>query len=505
MSRVDVLVIGGGLAGLNAALIAAGHGSVAVVSKTPLDGTNTNQAQGGIAAAVGADDDPERHAADTIRAGAGLCDPDAVRILAREGPAAVRRLIELGVEFDRAADGGIALGREGAHSVDRVLHAGGDRTGVHIQSALAASAAEAGLDLRIGARVRELIIDAGRCAGAVIEDAAGKASAIEAHATILATGGAGALYRHTTNPPGATADGLGLALRAGAVVRDIEFVQFHPTALVAGDGSAFLVSEALRGEGAILLDAGGNRFMPGFHADAELAPRSVVANAISETMRRDGSDRVWLDISHRGAEFIRQRFPGVHAGCLERGHDLAAGPVPIAPAAHYHMGGVATDLDGRSSIAGLWACGETAATGAHGANRVASNSLLEAAVFSARAVRDAALETPRAAEFEGAAEPVARSVSAAAPSWEALRSAMSSGAGLVRDADGLAAAAAEIDAWQIEANAAQRETHPPTLAARAIISAALAREESRGAHVRSDFPAEDAGQARSRFWRMAVE
>ena len=504
MARCDVIVIGGGLAGLNAALIAAEHGSVAVISKTPLDGTNTSRAQGGIAAAVGADDDPERHAADTIRAGAGLCDPAAVGVLTREGPGAVRRLIELGVGFDRGGDGRVALGREGAHSVDRVLHAGGDRTGLHVQSALAARAEEAGLDLRIGARARELIIDGGRCVGAVVEDADGNAAAIEARAVILATGGAGALYRHTTNPPGATADGLGLALRAGAIVRDVEFVQFHPTALVAADGSAFLVSEALRGEGAILRNAAGDRFMAGIHPDAELAPRSVVANAIVETMRRDGTDRVWLDISHRGADFIRERFPGVHAGCLERGRDLAAGPVPVAPAAHYHMGGVAADLEGRTSVPGLYACGESAATGAHGANRVASNSLLEAAVFSAHAAR-AALERPRPAEFGTAPEPLAIPASAAAPSWDALRAAMSAGAGLVRSAEGLAAAASKLDACSSIASGAHAETRLAALAARAIIAAALAREETRGAHVRSDFPAPDSRQASSRFRRMAIE
>ena len=505
MDSVDVLVIGGGLAGLNAALIAAERGSTAVISKTPLEGTNTNRAQGGIAAAIGAGDDPRHHADDTIRAGDGLCDPAAVRALAGEGPAAVQRLLQIGVRFDRDADGRLALGREGAHSADRILHAGGDRTGIHVQSALARRAEDAGLDLRIGACARELIIDAGRCVGAVVEDAAGKSGAIEARAVILAAGGAGALYRHTTNPPGATADGLGLALRAGAIVRDVEFVQFHPTALVAGDGSAFLVSEALRGEGAILLDADGNRFMVDAHPDAELAPRSTVARAISETMHRDGAGHVRLDISHRGADFIRRRFPGVRAGCLERGFDIAAGPVPVAPAAHYHMGGVATDLHGRTGIAGLFACGEAAATGAHGANRVASNSLLEAAVFSARAARAAISEPARNAGFAAEPEPIRAPGAGAAPSWDALRGILGAGAGLVRDADGLAAARNAVDEWLAAPADAGNGTRNAALAARAIIGAALARRETRGAHLRSDFPDADPGQARSRFWRMIVE
>lgn len=500
--RFDFLIIGSGLAGLNAALLAREHGSVCVLSKAAISETNTNRAQGGIAAAMAAGDDPQRHAEDTIRAGAGLCDERAVRTLTEEGPEAVRRLIALGVEFDRAADGEPALAREGAHSQPRVLHAGGDRTGLHIQAALERCVEREEIDLREHWMAVELAIEAGRCVGAVALDPEGRQRTISADAVLLATGGAGALYAHTTNPPTAAADGLGLALRAGAVVRDLEFVQFHPTALADGDGPAFLVSEALRGEGALLLDQGGQRFVADAHPDAELAPRSVVAQAISEAMRRDDAPHVWLDISHRPADFLRERFPGVYAGCLARGHDLTAGPIPVAPAAHYHMGGVWTDLDGRTTVPGLFAAGEAATTGAHGANRVASNSLLEAAVFSARAIR-AAVRGPREAPptLPEAVEPLPVAAACAAPSMQELRRVVPAGAGMVRSADGLSEALERMRAW----SGADAPLSLASSAAQAIAHAALARAESRGAHLRADYPDADRTWRRRLAWRIERE
>ena len=509
IEHVNFLIIGTGLAGLNAALLAREHGSVCLVSKGPVSETNTNRAQGGIAAAVAATDDPQRHAADTIRAGDGLCDEPAVQILTAEGPAAVRRLIDLGVDFDRAPNGDVALAQEGAHSQPRVLHAGGDRTGLHIQRALERCVERGDIDLREAHAAVELALEAGRCVGAVIAGPTGKHTTITADATILATGGAGALYTNTTNSAVATADGLGLALRAGAVVRDLEFVQFHPTALVSADGPAFLVSEALRGEGAVLLDAAGNRFLAAIHPDAELAPRSVVARAISESMRRDDAPNVWLDISHQPADFLRTRFPGVYQGCLERGHDLTAGPIPVAPAAHYHMGGVWTDLHGRTTIPGLFAAGEVATTGAHGANRVASNSLLEAAVFSARAINAATSRTaghaPTPAE---PVEPLPISSVGAAPSLAQLQQTVTNGAGIARHADELTAALRQLEAWSANTNAST----PPdsmlqlaTTAAHAIVHAALARTETRGSHLRLDHPRTDPAWRRRLAWRIVRE
>ncbi len=500
--RFDFLIIGSGLAGLNAALLAREHGSVCLLSKAAISETNTNRAQGGIAAAMAAGDNPQRHAQDTIRAGAELCDERAVRTLTEEGPDAVRRLIALGVEFDRAADGQPALAREGAHSQPRVLHAGGDRTGLHIQAALERCVARAEIDLREHWTAVELTLEAGRCVGAVAQDSEGQPRTITADAVLLATGGVGALYAHTTNPPTAAADGLGLALRAGAVARDLEFVQFHPTALADGDGPAFLVSEALRGEGALLLDQDGRRFAADAHPDAELAPRSVVAQAISEAMRCDDAPHVWLDISHRPADFLRERFPGVYAGCLARGHDLTTGPIPVAPAAHYHMGGVWTDLDGRTTIPGLFAAGEAATTGAHGANRVASNSLLEAAVFSARAIR-AAVRGPRedAPAPPETIEPLPIAASCAAPSIQDLRRAVSAGAGIVRSADRLSAALDQMRAW----SGASAPLALASTAAQAIAHAALARAESRGAHTRADHPQTEAAWRRRLAWRIERE
>ena len=507
--QADFLIIGTGLAGLNAALLAQQHGSVCLLSKGPTSQTNTERAQGGIAAAIAAGDDPQQHAADTIRAGAGLCDERTVQTLAQEGPSAVRRLIELGVEFDRRPDGGLALAREGAHSQPRVLHAGGDRTGLHIQRALERCIERGRIDLRQRCTAVELILEAGRCRGAAAVDQHGRLHTISAAATILASGGIGALYTNTTNPAGATADGLGLALRAGAVVRDLEFVQFHPTALAAAGGPAFLVSEALRGEGALLLDRSGRRFAADAHPDAELAPRSVVARAISETMRRDGAPHVWLDISHRPADFLRKRFPGVYAGCLERGHDLTAGPIPVAPAAHYHMGGVWTDLDGRTSIPGLFAAGEVAATAAHGANRAASNSLLEAAVFSARAVgaaaRRPAADAPTPPE---PAAPLPIPAASAAPSLADLQQAVSAAAGIARSADQLSAGIERLRSWSAAANGAAQAG--PTLplaagAAHAILLAAHARTETRGSHLRLDHPDTDPAWRRHLAWRIVRE
>lgn len=500
--RFDFLIIGSGLAGLNAALLAREHGSVCVLSKAAISETNTNRAQGGIAAAMAAGDDPQRHAEDTIRAGAELCDERAVRTLTEEGPNAVRRLIALGVEFDRAADGEPALAREGAHSQPRVLHAGGDRTGLHIQSALERCAERAEIDLREHWTAVELAIEAGRCVGAVALDPEGRTRTISADAVLLASGGVGALYAHTTNPPTAAADGLGLALRAGAVVRDLEFVQFHPTALADGDGPAFLVSEALRGEGALLLDQSGRRFAADAHPDAELAPRSVVAQAISEAMRRNDAPHVWLDISHRPADFLRERFPGVYAGCLARGHDLTSGPIPVAPAAHYHMGGVWTDLDGRTTVPGLFAAGEAATAGAHGANRVASNSLLEAAVFSAQAIR-AAVRAPREAAPAPpeSVEPLPIAASCAAPSMQELRRVVSAGVGIVRSADGLSAALERMRAW----SGADAPLALASSAAQAIAHAALTRAESRGAHLRADCPDADPAWQQRLAWRIERE
>ena len=496
-----VLVIGSGLAGTNAALFASEFADVTLLAKSDLSQTNTQRAQGGIAAAVDALDDPETHAADTIRAGAGLCDPGVVQTLTTDGLEAIQRLAALGVQFDRDGDGRLALATEGAHSTPRVLHAGGDQTGMHIQSALVDRLAESEVDVRSGLTVTELAIDAGRCVGAVTSER----HTLSADAVVLATGGAGALYRTTTNPSNATGDGVALAFRAGAVVRDLEFVQFHPTALVS-EGSAFLVSEALRGDGAVLLDRNGDRFMAQIHPDAELAPRSVVAQAISEIMRRDVTDHVLLDISHRDPDYLHERFPGVYRGALARGVDLTAGPIPVAPAAHYHMGGVYTDRDGRTTVPGLLAAGECASTGAHGANRVASNSLLEAAVFSTRAVT--ALR--RGTYLSGATHPPETALTppmaldAVAPNWHILQTTMNDFVGITRAADDLSAALQRFDAWSSE-SCVDPSLPLATLTARLIAEAALTRTETRGAHLRLDFPSSDSSWARHCAWRLARE
>ena len=388
----DVAIIGGGIAGLSVALRLPEHMRIALFTKGQLGESNTRYAQGGLAVALGADDDPELHFQDTIAAGAGLCDEEAVRILVEEAPAAVRWLIEMGVEFDRAQPGsdshatpdGLLLGREGAHCRWRVLHAGGDATGAEIERALlAALRMRSSINVFEETFVSELLLHEGQCTGVQAVDRNGRQISLEAKAIILANGGAGNLWLHTSNPTGATADGVALAWKVGAAVSDLEFMQFHPTVLVA-NGNSHLISEAVRGEGAYLRNHAGERFMPRYSEQEELAPRDVVARAILNEMQHEGTDHQYLDLSHLPAEKVYARFPTISAICHEQGLDMATDLLPIAPAAHYCMGGVLVDSYGRTTIPGLYAVGEVSCTGVHGANRLASNSLLEGLVYGIR-------------------------------------------------------------------------------------------------------------------------
>jgi len=388
----DVAIVGGGIAGLSVALRLPGYLRVALFTKGQLGESNTRYAQGGLTVALGADDSPELHFQDTLAAGAGLCDATAVRILTEEAPAAVRWLISMGVQFDRVQPGsdahatqdGLLLGREAAHSRWRVLHAGGDATGAEIERALMTAVRKrSSIVLYEETYVRSLSVEKGVCTGLEAVHRNGQAITIEAGATILANGGAGGLWLHTSNPAGATADGIALAWRAGAALTDLEFMQFHPTVLVV-DGGSHLVSEAVRGEGAYLRNHAGERFMPRYHAMGELAPRDVVARSILSEMLSEGTDCQYLDLRHLPAEHMHERFPTISAICRGYGLDLASDLLPIAPAAHYCMGGVMTDTFGRTTLEGLYAVGEVACTGVHGANRLASNSLLEGLVFGLR-------------------------------------------------------------------------------------------------------------------------
>ena len=400
--RTEVLVVGSGIAGLTAALTAAERSDVLLVTKGELAEGATCRAQGGIAGAVGPGDSPAAHARDTLAAGAGLGDAEAVRVLCTQGPAAIAELLARGVVFDRAEDGSCALGLEGAHDRPRILHAGGDATGRAIEDALiraararAAEGARGGLTLLEHTALVDLQVAQGQVVGAELLAADGARVRVRARSTVLATGGAGQLFAHTTNPAVATGDGLAAAWRAGAALEDLEFFQFHPTALaVKVPHASFLVSEAVRGEGALLRDAQGRRFLPALDPRGELAPRDVVARAIAHVMAAQGGRPVLLDATAIGAERLRRRFPTIDAAVRAAGIDWGREPVPVTPAAHYWMGGIRTDLDGRTTLPGLHAAGECARTGVHGANRLASNSLLEGAVFGARAGAAAATSTP---------------------------------------------------------------------------------------------------------------
>ena len=499
----DVLVVGSGVAGLTAALHLRELGlHVTVVTKVNIDDGSTRWAQGGIAAVLDPLDTPAAHANDTEIAGVGLCDPAAVRVLVEEGPTRVRELMRLGAEFDRNADGSLMLTREGGHRADRIVHAGGDATGAEVQRALhEAVRRDPWIRLVEHALVLDLLRSAdGRACGLTLhvlgegsEDGVG---AILARAVVLATGGMGQVYASTTNPAVSTGDGVALALRAGAVVTDVEFVQFHPTSFVSASVTSVqrpLISEALRGEGAHLVDEAGKRFMVGQHELAELAPRDVVAKGIHRVLRATGADHVYLDARHLGGEFLEQRFPTIMASTRAAGVDPATELIPVAPAAHYASGGVRTDLRGRTSIPGLYACGEVACTGVHGANRLASNSLLEGLVFAKRIADDIARDLPPQAD------PVAPAAGAGwvvAPAVRAeLQRAMTRGAGVLRSADSLAATAKELSRLAEQRatprNAAWEATNLLTVAS-ALVASAQTRRETRGCHWREDHPfAED--------------
>jgi len=486
-----VIVVGSGIAGLVTAYLASKQHDVVLVTKAELAESNTKYAQGGIAAVLSPEDSVESHIADTIAAGAGLCDPAAVAVLCSEGPQRVRDLIALGVEFDRVAGPGspLAQGHEAAHSARRILHAGGDATGLAIEVALLRAVRALAIEVHEHTFVRDLIVEDGRVVGIDALGPDGLTRQLRGDAVVLATGGAGQLYPHTTNPAVATGDGIAAAMRAGAAVADLEFYQFHPTAL-AVPGTP-LVSEAVRGEGAVLLDAHGRRFMTHVHPDAELAPRDVVARGIARAMARQGGRPVLLDATGLGKERLATRFPGITATTAAHGFDWSREPVPVTPAAHYWMGGIRTDLHGRTTLPGLYAVGEAACTGAHGANRLASNSLLEALVFSWRTALALGDDGTRAAGAP-TAMPVERA-DAVPVDRARLQRLMWEHVGLERDAAGLTAAADQLAGWRADGDTVHDLENRNLLdLARAMTAAALARDESRGAHHRRDHPEEGA-------------
>ncbi|MCP2169500.1 L-aspartate oxidase [Goodfellowiella coeruleoviolacea] len=510
----DLVVVGSGVAGLTAALHARSRGlRVLVVTKAEADDGNTRWAQGGVAVVLPGEHEPgdsvARHVTDTLVAGAGLGEEDAVAAILADGPAAVTRLRRWGAVFDQTAEGVLARGREGGHSAFRVVHAGGDATGAEVERALLACAR----DGRVPVLERHVAVDAlrtpaGAVCGLLVLDADGVPGLLRAPAVLLATGGLGQLYQATSNPEVATGDGLAVALRAGALAADLEFFQFHPTVLYTGRGARGrcpLVTEAVRGEGAVLVDATGARVMAGVHPLADLAPRDVVAAAITRRMAEAPGgvdDHVFLDATHLDAATFRRRFPTVHAACLAEGVDPSRDPIPVAPAAHFSCGGVVSTVDGRTGVTGLYVAGEVARTGLHGANRLASNSLLEGLVVGTRAAEAARVDLAagRLVSCSAAVAPPTPVVAVA--ERDSLQRVMSRYAAVGRDAEGLDVVGSVLDLSAVDSPLRTRrlvEDAALTLAARALIAAAAERTESRGCHVRTDYPDVD-----DRAWRRSL-
>lgn len=529
VERFDFLVIGSGVAGLTFALRAAEHATVGIVTKKDSAESNTNYAQGGIAAVMDPSDDVEAHVRDTLVAGAGLCDEDIVRIVVTEGPERVRELIALGADFDRARDGTLHLGREGGHSAHRIVHAA-DMTGREVERALL-EATRSHPNIRffehhfavnlltqhqVSRDARRFLPDGIACYGAYVLDVeSGRVDTFLAKATLLAAGGAGQVYLHTTNPPVATGDGIAMAYRAHAAIANMEFIQFHPTSLylpgVDFGGRAFLITEAVRGEGGRLFNHAGERFMPEYDERAELAPRDIVARAIDDQMKRHGEPHVWLDVSHRERDHLLTHFPNIHETLLGYGIDLTTDPIPVVPAAHYTCGGIVVDAEARTSIRHLFACGEVTCSGLHGANRLASNSLLEALVFAHRALGPA-VESVRSQGWNEAVPAWDESNTENTQEWvlvrhnrEEVRRIMSDYVGIMRSTLRLERAARRIRLLYDETEEFYQRTRlTPELCelrnlinvAHLIITSALRRTESRGLHTMSDFPETDPAQAR---------
>jgi L-aspartate oxidase len=499
MNHYDYIIVGSGIAGLYIALLAIERGSVLILTKGSIDDCNTKYAQGGIAVAMGKDDSPDLHFKDTMAAGDGLCDAEAVRILTDEAADCIADLINSGVPFD-TLDGEITLTREAAHSVPRIMHAGGDATGEHIEVTLSRHVRSTPTKILENCLASEILVQNGKVTGVRSLDCrTGSVEEYHCQFLILATGGAGKLFKYTTNSDVVTGDGIALAFEAGAEISDIEFFQFHPTVLRLPGVAPFLISEAVRGEGGILRNVEGHRFMPDYVAEAELAPRDIVARSIVYEMKKTHSDRVFLDATHLSSRLITTRFPHIYRFCQDHGLDITKGLIPVAPAAHYLMGGVKVNSWGETNIPGLFAVGETACTGVHGANRLASNSMLESVVFGKRVVqRTEMTDPPRHCEEQN--EEV---ISHYLPSREVLpkvphlnlpnlQSLMWDKVGIIRSDKSLKEAATILATWEsLLPQASDRpsyELNNLVLCARLVTEAALLRKESRGAHFRTDFP-----------------